>query len=140
MDLLLAWVNRLQAEPFVWGESDCVLIAADWVRQVRGVDPAADLRMTYASAAEAQRVLGWFTDPLAVVGPRMEAAGLARTDAPVRGDVAVVDLPDARGRLRPHGAILFGRAFWAARGEAGVVCLSRDVVQMRAAWSVGYDG
>ena len=140
MDLLVAWVNRLQAEPFAWGESDCVLIAADWVRLVRGVDPAADLRMTYASAAEAQRVLGWFTDPLAVVGPRMADAGLAVTDEPLRGDVAVVDLPDARGRMRPHGAILFGREFWVARAEAGVICLARSAVQVRQAWGVGYVG
>ncbi|NBE05924.1 DUF6950 family protein [Paragemmobacter ruber] len=138
MDRLLAFVNLQQVEPFLWGQSDCVLMAADWVRAVRGVDPAADLRLTYGSAAEAERVLRWYSDPLAVVAPRMAAAGLALTDAPVRGDVAVIDVPDERGRMRPHGAVLFGQRFWAVRAEVGVTCIARDVVAMRAAWGVGY--
>jgi len=51
---LLAERERL---PFAWGERDCCLFAADCVLAVTGVDPAAELRGTYATAGEAGTLL-----------------------------------------------------------------------------------
>jgi hypothetical protein len=46
-----------RARAFAWGQHDCCLWAADAVRSLTGQDFAADLRGTYATAAEASRVL-----------------------------------------------------------------------------------
>ena len=51
-------LHRWMSLPHIWGESDCIIVLADWVLRVRGVDPA-----------EAVRYYGWvftaglFTDP-----------------------------------------------------------------------------
>lgn len=58
------WQSRLadclaerMRRPFVWGQQDCVLFAADCVEAVLGEDPAADVRGTYSTARGASRVL-----------------------------------------------------------------------------------
>ena len=76
MTPLFAELHRWARLPFVWGESDCALVVCDWVRSVRGIDPGASLRFAYGTAGELQRLTGFFTDPLGVVTPLMEAAGL----------------------------------------------------------------
>lgn len=45
------------ATPLVWGRHDCALLAADAVLATTGVDPAAELRGRYRSAAGAHRAL-----------------------------------------------------------------------------------
>lgn len=64
MKRLRDWQSRLQAclaerraRPFAWGSQDCALFAADCVDACTGVDPAADLRGTYSTAAAAARVI-----------------------------------------------------------------------------------
>jgi len=52
---LLCIDRRVRA--FEWGHHDCCLWAADAVHALTGQDFAADLRGTYATAAEASRVL-----------------------------------------------------------------------------------
>src|ERR1700682_4560700 len=48
-DFLLARAN----EPFVWGEHDCALFAADGILAISGVDIAADFRGQYHDEASA---------------------------------------------------------------------------------------
>lgn len=127
-------LNRWLTLPWRWGETDCIMVCADWINSVRGVDPAADLRLTYGSAGECQRVTGFFTRPLDVIGPRMAAAGLLPTAAPVAGDVAVV-LQIVAGLSRPHGALCLGTQ-WAVKGEDGVTAFTPQ--KILAAWGVGY--
>ena len=84
------WQSRLQQcikerwrTPFTWGQQDCAMFAADCVRAVTGVDPAARYRGTYSDALGAMRVLH-ATDGLAglaqatlgeEIDPRMAALG-----------------------------------------------------------------
>lgn len=58
------WHQRLDAlvgaslrRPFVWGEHDCCLFAADAVLAITGTDPATGLRGTYRTEAQAQALL-----------------------------------------------------------------------------------
>lgn len=58
------WPSRLQrlmqarrSVPFAWGANDCFLFAADCADACTGVDPAEDLRGTYATEREALRTL-----------------------------------------------------------------------------------
>lgn len=135
MTPLYAEVNRWLVLPHRWGEADCITLPADWVRRIRGVDPAEDIRLTYGSAGEAQKAWRFFSDPLGVVAPRMLRAGLASTSAPVAGDVAVL-LLSVEGTPRPHGALCLGRR-WAVKTMDGGV-LSAEPLKVLGAWSVGY--
>lgn len=60
-DRLRTYLDRVQEEPFEWGQHDCALFAADCVKAMCGVDPAEAYRGTYYSArgaAEALRTYG----------------------------------------------------------------------------------
>ena len=58
------WQSRLSvclaerwARPFVWGQQDCALFAADCMASCTGEDPAAELRGTYRDAVGAAAVI-----------------------------------------------------------------------------------
>jgi hypothetical protein len=134
MDLLGAQLYRWAGQPFAWGSCDCVTVLADWVLQVRGFDPAADLRLTYGSAGECQRLTQFFSDPLAVFAPRLEPHGVMRTVAPVRGDLGITIEVTAAGE-RPCGALCLGK-FWVSKSENGIV--AGRPARILAAWGMGY--
>lgn len=52
-----ALVQERMAAPFVWGQHDCCLWAADVVQAITGLDPAAALRGQYASERGALRLV-----------------------------------------------------------------------------------
>lgn len=135
MTPLYAELNRWLAVPHQWGVDDCCTLPADWVRRWHGVDPAEDLRLTYASLSECQRVTRFFTDPVGLLSPRLERAGLARTASPVPGDVGVVLIP-FEGRPMPHGALCLGSR-WAVKTVSGAVHAG-EPLKLIAAWGVAY--
>lgn len=57
MVTVAAYVAQSSAQPFVWGQTDCMLWCATLVAARRGDDPAADLRGTYDSAFGARRIV-----------------------------------------------------------------------------------
>lgn len=77
--------------PFVWGEHDCVLFAADMVQIMTGTDLAADYRGRYTDAAGAMRMMR-----ARFAGDAAQLAGqlLGNSIPPAlarRGDVVAVD-------------------------------------------------
>ncbi len=86
-----AFISRYRVRPFVWGECDCCLFAADWVVEQVGVDPAAQTRGRYNSAKGALKVVrqAGFDDMCAMVdsllGERIAPLQLQR------GDIALVE-------------------------------------------------
>lgn len=130
-------MHRWMALPFRWGETDCCIVLADWVRRARGLDydPAESVRWTYDSLASCHRQVGWLRDPVAAVGSILEGVvGLERTDTPSRGDVGVV-LGCVEGRETPVGAAFTGRQ-WISKAEHGITV--HRPRQVLAAWDVGY--
>ena len=91
------WEGRLArmmeaaaGRPFVWGQHDCCLMAADAVLAVRGVDPAAGLRGTYSGPAGAREVLaGGLEEYVEGVMAEISAAEIPPMMA-WRGDVALI--------------------------------------------------
>ena len=139
MTPLQAEMHRWARMPFVWGESDCVLVCADWVRQCRGVDPAASMRGAYSSPQELNRRFGWLYDPLAVLEPRMTDAGLPATETPLVGDVGLVLQSSGGGVQAWHqGGVCLGNGIWAVKGMEGVG--AHVPAHILRAWSVGYVG
>lgn len=56
-EILAASVAKAAAQPFVWGQLDCCLFAADVVLQITGHDHAAEFRGRYSTAAGAKKAL-----------------------------------------------------------------------------------
>ncbi|MEC9434501.1 MAG: hypothetical protein VYD87_16475 [Pseudomonadota bacterium] len=126
-------LHRWAATPFAWGEADCILVVADWIARVHGIDLAADLRGSYDDAASCQRATGFLREPLRLTSERMAGAGFEVTPAPVRGDVGVL-LILLDGVPRPCGGLCLGDC-WGVKSPRGVTTLSPKVLR---AWSVGY--
>ena len=135
MNPVYAYCNRHLSVAHCWGQADCLTFAADWVREMHGVDPAADLRMTYASFGECQRVTGFFTNPLGVVRPRLQALGFAETTRPRQGDVGILLQLVTPSITRPFGAICLG-AQWACLSDQGLTLLIPQKVV--AAWDMRF--
>lgn len=128
------------AKPFIWGETDCILVLADWIERVRGADPAADIRGTYDSRGSCQRETGFLRDPVGVVEKSLATiGGLERTQEPLTGDIAILRLMESDGRVSPCGALWLGSA-WGCKGPSGATTLHpSNVVEVLAIWSVGYE-
>lgn len=125
-----AFLDRATRTPFAYGTDDCCLWLADWLVALGQPDPAAHLRGRYRTALGCARVLRREGGVAAVVQACAETAGLARTYAPLAGDVGVVLAATDRGE-HLVGALCVGRR-WAMRGEGLVVA----VAPMICAWSV----
>ena len=136
MNPLFAFANSRIATRHVWGQSDCLTFVADWVQLLHGVDPAADLRLTYGSFAECQRVTGFFTNPLGVVRPRMTACGFAEGGPAVQGDVGILLQIISAQVTRPFGAVCMGHQ-WATLSDQGLMVL--DAQKVVAVWPMGFD-
>jgi Domain of unknown function (DUF6950) len=143
-------LHRWMSLPFIWGETDCMTCLADWIMRARGadllrgrytpgIDPAAATRGTYDSRGSCQRETGFLRDPITAVEKCLATiGGLDRMDVPAMGDIAVVVLQEADGRVGPCGALWMGDA-WGCKGPTGTTTISPKAVhKVLAIWSVGY--
>jgi hypothetical protein len=122
-EYLLAAASR----PFDWGDCDCALFAAGWVRIVRGVDPAADLRGTYSTRNGAYLLMRAEGGLLAVIERRMAAHGFTETQKPGAGDVGIVTA------FQAAACAIKTRSGWACKTERGIVVRPFDVAK---AWAL----
>lgn len=107
----LASVARRRWE---WGKTDCLLMPADWVLAVRGVDPAADYRGAYTTERQALKAIRRAGGIEALVGRAMARCGFALTMERREGDVALVQVPVASTGGLPTMKV------------AGAICASED--------------
>lgn len=133
------WEERLGAfiaghlgASFAWGERDCCLFAADWVRTCTGEDPAQGLRGTYGDEAGALGVIsrhgGFYRLVTLQVGQPMMREPLRAG----RGDLAAVEgeIPDM-----PALGVVLGARVAVLTPSAGLVQL--PVTSIVAAWRIG---
>lgn len=126
------WLPRL----FVWGESDCMTVLADWIHKNRGVDPMSEVRGKYNSYLSCQRVTGFFSDPVNVMDSYVKKAGLEiNQGAARRGDVGVLLCP-SEGKLQPVGGLCLGHN-WAVKAPKGATTLKPP--QVLASWDMAYE-
>jgi hypothetical protein len=120
--LLWAFVQERQSRPFVWGEHDCCLFAADWVRELHGIDLAADVRGGYSSALGAARIVGHGFSLGTFVGDRLAVHGFAKIPvlSASRGDLVAAHV-GAYSRLC-FGIVVDHRAAFPA--PAGLMTIS----------------
>lgn len=133
------WQPRLFIEmakrrywPFIWGQHDCCLFAADMFQTTTGVDPVPHLRGKYATALQAKRLLK------KVGTPTVESVA---SEAAVRLGVREVDTGQALlgsiGLVRHNDqdmlAVIIDERV-AIPGESQLVFLPRRF--LRKAWAV----
>lgn len=82
-------VAENQSKPFVWGEHDCVLWAANAVLAITGFDAAEGFRDTYSGALGAAKLLKDFGGMEALVTTKLEREPTHPAFANV-GDVLMV--------------------------------------------------
>jgi hypothetical protein len=133
MKRLREWQSRFAAclaerrtRAFAWGSQDCALFAADCVDACTGVDPAADLRGTYSTAAAAARVMEAHGGLAALATARLGeeiSPRVARV-----GDVGLL-LNGGRECL----GVCIG-SMWQAPGEQGLCALPAS--QVLRAWRI----
>lgn len=124
---LEALVQARAATPFAWGSFDCCLFAADVVQALTGVDPAARLRGTYATAPQALRRLHARGGVHAIASM---ALGLAVPVALARvGDVVQVEVGGHAALGVCNGTSVLGPS------ATGLVAI--NISQAQCAWRVG---
>jgi hypothetical protein len=122
------------AQEFIWGQTDCMLVLADYLIDLGYDDIGDKWRGTYDSALSCQRVSGFLTDPVKPLREGANRLGLPETDEPKRGDIGVIHVWDSR-RLKAVGAAFLGQN-WAVKGESKV--LVGPAFSVLAAWSVAH--
>ncbi|MGR3181016.1 DUF6950 family protein [Enterobacter cancerogenus] len=122
---LIAVIRAAEKRPFLWGEHDCCLFAADCAEAMAGVNFADGWRGTYDSETGAKKAL------LRGGGSLEKVLAKYLDEVPVkmaqRGDIAVVENADTR-----CAGVIYGGAVWVP-GEAGLVCLR---IKPLSAWRV----
>ena len=111
-----AFFSYLQAadqRPFVWGEFDCCLFAADAVQAMTDQDPAASIRGTYSDAVAAAAVIANYGG----------IAELAEAFFLPMGAIEIMPLFARRGDVVRLVMPVFEDAF----AECGGICTGRDV-------------
>lgn len=112
---LIAVIRAAEKRPFLWGEHDCCLFAADCVEAMTGENFANGWRGTYDSETGAKKSL------LRGGGSLENVLAKYLDEVPVkmaqRGDIAIVENAGTR-----CAGVIYGGAVWVP-GETGLVCL-----------------
>jgi len=90
---LPSYLKMAAAEPFKWGETDCCMFLADWIRWKHAKDLASEFLGRYHSQRGAQLLIKREGGVIALLDKRLLAAGFPRTKAPVSGDAGVIITP-----------------------------------------------
>ena len=122
---LIAVIRAAEKRPFLWGEHDCCLFAADCAEAMTGDNFADGWRGTYDSETGAKKAL------LRGGGSLEKVLAKYLDEVPVkmaqRGDIAVVENAATR-----CAGVIYGGAVWVP-GENGLVCLKTKPL---SAWRV----
>jgi hypothetical protein len=125
---LTAFLRATAEGAFVFGQTDCSMTVANWVKAARGRDPGAPLRGRYSTRLGWVRIVNRAGGLLPVFSRLLRQAGLRRTATPVPGDVGLVTVP----RFGVFGAIKVKRG-WFVRMQGRVVIAPFKHI---AAWKV----
>lgn len=123
---LTAFLRRAAAQPFEFGEWDCAMTLANWVREQTGEDPAETLRGSYESDEGWQMIVRREGGLIPLVEALAFGAGMKRVIVPKEGDIGIIHLPT----VGEAGGIKIARG-WAVKLASGMTAGS---AVYRAAW------
>lgn len=106
---LAEYLRSVASRRWKVGSLDCSVFMADWVREVTGRDPIADVRGKYATDKQMWKIVRAEGGFEAACSARLAAVGMRETVTPRPGDITIIDAPYAKRRdkiqSRPTGAI-----------------------------------
>jgi hypothetical protein len=125
------YLGSIGERPWQPGVLDCGIFIADWVKILTGIDPIADVRGTYSSEEEFDRILDREGGFLKSCSKRIRRVGFVRTMTAEVGYPAVVMAPFRFNGLevdrRPTGAICVTTNLRAViTSDMGVVIAGND--------------
>ena len=126
-DLAQEHLRRWRNSRFEWGQADCTIVIADYLRDLTGKDYAARFRNQYGENWPQDTGFESLTDLYAhCLGNDFTAL-----EDPQRGDIGVV-------RLGPYqiGALCLG-ASWAIKSKSGVLITKHATIEK--AWTYAAD-
>lgn len=120
--------------PFRWGQSDCLLFCAEWIKQRTGIDVGTCFRGTYATEQEAQALIVRHGGFAALAEAAFERAGaqcprLERRQLEA-GAVGIVADPDT---WQMRGGVCTGRG-WIMKSPEGVFADQTGRLLIVRAW------
>jgi Domain of unknown function (DUF6950) len=126
---LPAYIEELSKAPWIWGECDCTMAVAAWIKLIIGIDPLSTYRGRYHSPSEAKRTARLAGGFLPAIGELLKAAGLVSTKDFEIGDVAAVN-PGASNLLPVVGSVLAIRCgnLWLCKAPRGVIARDFPVI------------
>lgn len=133
MDRLYAMLHLWAAAPHAYGQCDCMLVCADWVRAVRGFDPAARWRGSYGDPDLCPLGRRYRADPEPLW--REGFAPLPEVATAGFGDVALVALAGERWLI---GAVRLRGRDWAIK-TPGRGMMTTRFVRPVLIYGVGYE-
>lgn len=110
---LKMYLESASAVKWQWGSHDCCTFGSGWVRLQTGIDPLAEFRGAYNSAAQASRLIAANGGMRNMVADRLPAGyGLLQSSSnpPEDGDIALLAVKS--GRLGVGWAVLLQYAGW----------------------------
>jgi hypothetical protein len=136
MEQLAHYLDAVGQRRWRWGETDCLMMLADWVKLRTGADPAAEIRGTYATEEESLALIRCHRSLVGCIDRCVKPLGIQRTTNVVAGDIGVVFAGiKRRGQLKRGltGAICVKPGSWAVKSPAGLLFADFKVLR---AWGI----
>lgn len=134
-DPLTQFLLRAAIRPFIWGDWDCLLWLAEWIKETRHVDPGVGFRGSYDSMLGAARIVRLYDGMANLVDVGVKPYGIEYTTEPRRGDIAVVGVAGDGGENFGNlaGGILLSGSV-ALLCQVGLMVPRLENVSIVAAW------
>jgi hypothetical protein len=129
---LAEYLETVSERRWRWGETDCLMMLADWVRLRTGLDPAVNIRGTYSTEEESLALMRRHRGIVGCIDHCVGPLGISRTVSPSRGDIGVVFAWIRRrgqAKLRLTGAICIGPKLWAVKSPTGLMAADFKCLQ-----------
>lgn len=139
--VLAEYLATLRNRKWQPGSLDCGVFMADWIVACGCRDPIADVRGSYSTEEQFQRILDREGGFLSSCRKRMIAIGMRRTRSSSEGDLMAVMAPYAlvNGEIqrRPTGAICVSNTMRAVvTSDLGVVIAGDDALPTLRIWTL----
>ncbi|WP_118138777.1 hypothetical protein [Oceanicella sp. SM1341] len=123
---VLAHALQVMDRPFAWGRADCCTAACDVFEALFGIDPMAELRGRYTTAAGAMRIIAGEGGFAALAERLAASAGLVPGQG--AGTPGALGLSAPGAATGPQGRALLvciAPGAWAAKSEGGMSVLPK---------------
>lgn len=129
-DVLSVYLQRESIRPLVWGENDCCLFLANFIKELTGRDLAASFRGQYDDEEGALAFCNEVGGAAILISRGLRQGGFESVEVPSEGDFGCVDYAD-----EIVGAIYF-QDKWFLKSDDGICIVAPDGLRVLKVWNV----